>query len=88
LLSLGSLTIYIYIYREKKCEPFYLLVEEPEVRVQTVGADGTLADLEINFRVVVHIVDAHLIADGKASHCDVVTICGLVPAGRDERVSL
>jgi hypothetical protein len=71
-----------------ECEPLYLLVEEPEVCVQAVRADGTLTDLEIDFGVVVYVVDTHLIADGKAPQCDVVTICGLVPAGRDECIPL
>lgn len=69
-------------------EPLYLLVEEPEVCVQTVGADGALTDLEIDFGVVVHVVDTHLIADGKAPQCNVVTICCLVPAGSDECIPL
>jgi hypothetical protein len=63
-------------------------MQEPEVCIETVGADGTLADLKIDFGVVVHVVDTHLIADGEATQCDVVTICGVVPAGRDECISL
>jgi hypothetical protein len=63
-------------------------MEEPEVCLQAFRTDGTLADLKINFRVVVDVVNTHLITDCKASQSDVVAVCSLVPAGRDECISL
>jgi hypothetical protein len=63
-------------------------MEEPEVCLQAFRADGTLADLKINFGVVVNVVNTHFVADCKASQSDVVAICSLVPAGRNECISL
>jgi len=75
--------------RERETELcLHLLMEEPEVCVQILRADGTLADLKIDFWVVVHIVNTHFIADSKASKCNVVTVCSPVPAGCDECVPL
>jgi hypothetical protein len=63
-------------------------MEEPEVCLQTLRADGALADLEIDFGVVVNVINTHLFTDCKASQGDVLAICSVVPTGCDECISL
>lgn len=61
---------------------------EAEVIDQSGRVNRWLAHLKVRPGEVVDIVDAHLVTDGKPSHCHLVTLRRWVLAGHDECVTL
>lgn len=59
-----------------------------EVCLQALVADGTFADLQFGFGIVVDVVDTHLIRDGEPSQRYVGTTGRVVPASCDQCIAL
>lgn len=73
-------------------QPFFnelhLLMYLSKICLQTLIADRTLANLQLCLRVVVYVVDAHLIRDCKSSDSDIGAAGGVVPTSCDQCISL
>lgn len=64
------------------------LVQKREIALEILVADRTLAHLQFNFRVVIHVVNAHFVRDAEAAECNVVPVHRVVMARGYQRVSL
>lgn len=58
------------------------------VKVAIYRGGGGVTDLEPRPRIVVYIVDAHLVRNSEATESNVFSVQSLVSAGRNERISL
>lgn len=64
------------------------LVQKREITLEILVADRTLAHLQLDFRVVIHVVNAHFVRDAEAAECDVVPVHRIVMARGYQSVSL
>jgi exopolysaccharide biosynthesis protein len=65
-----------------------ILLHGVKVRAESLVTDGALADFKFGLWIVVDVIDAHFIADGKSAQGYVDSIHRVVGARRDQGVSL
>lgn len=66
----------------------YSLVQKFKITLEILIANRTLAHFQLDLRIVVHVVDAHLIGDAETAERDVSSVHCVVMTRGDQRVPL